>query len=144
LIRTIMAQAAVRNSLPPRTISFQGTVQTLEAFQPLIAMQGHQLSSIRWMFCEPLLTAITAHRVADRPDRIEPRQIKRRHKHYVPLSVSRKEAKCRIFKGLSKNQATFVDATANRKGIAKLASVLRTGPVSARQGRPITQEWREN
>jgi conjugal transfer/entry exclusion protein len=98
IVTTLMAQAAVRYSLPPRTISFKGTLQTLEAFQPLIAMQGHQLSSMRWMFYEQLLTAIAAHRVADRPDRIEPGQIKRRHKHYVPLSVPRKEAKRRILK----------------------------------------------
>ena len=35
LIRTIMAQAAVRYALPVRTISFKGTLQTSEAFQPL-------------------------------------------------------------------------------------------------------------
>ena len=38
-----------------------------------------------------------------RPDRIEPRRIKRRHKHYVPLSVPRAEAKRQILKGLAKN-----------------------------------------
>jgi hypothetical protein len=103
LIRTIMAQAAIRHGLQPRTISFKGTLQTLEAFQPLIAMQGQHLSTMRWMFYEQLLNAIAAHRVADRPDRIEPRRIKRRHKHYVPLSVPRAEAKRQILKGLAKN-----------------------------------------
>jgi hypothetical protein len=32
LIRTIMAQAAAKHGVVPRTISFKGTVQTLEAF----------------------------------------------------------------------------------------------------------------
>jgi hypothetical protein len=40
LIRTVMAQAAINHHMEPRTISFKGTIQTLEAFQPLIALQG--------------------------------------------------------------------------------------------------------
>ena len=40
LIRTIMAQAATKHSIEPRTISFKGAIQTLEAFQPLFAIQG--------------------------------------------------------------------------------------------------------
>ena len=36
LIRTIMAQAATKHGIEPRSISFKGTVQTLEAFQPMI------------------------------------------------------------------------------------------------------------
>ncbi len=40
LIRTIIAQAANKHDIEPRTISFKGAIQTLEAFQPLIAMQG--------------------------------------------------------------------------------------------------------
>ena len=40
LIRTIMAQAACRHHIEPRTISFKGTLQTLEAFQPLIELQA--------------------------------------------------------------------------------------------------------
>ena len=34
LIRTIMAQAATRHDIEPRTVSFKGALQTLEAFQP--------------------------------------------------------------------------------------------------------------
>lgn len=103
LIRTIMAQAASRHGMQPRSISFKGTLQTLEAFQPMIAMQGNNRSSSRTYFYELLLEAIAKHEVADRPDRIEPRRIKRRHKHYVPLSVPRDEAKLQILKGLTKN-----------------------------------------
>ena len=39
LIRTVMAQAASRHGIQPRIISFKGTLQTLEAFQPLISFQ---------------------------------------------------------------------------------------------------------
>ena len=40
LIRTIMAQAATKHDLLPRTISFKSALQTLEAFQPMISMNG--------------------------------------------------------------------------------------------------------
>ncbi|HUR55509.1 MAG TPA: hypothetical protein VMZ71_15345, partial [Gemmataceae bacterium] len=43
LIRTVMAQAATRHGIDPRSISFKGTLQTLEAFQPLIALRGARL-----------------------------------------------------------------------------------------------------
>ena len=38
LIRTVMAQAAARHGVVPRTISFKGAMQTLEAFQPLLEL----------------------------------------------------------------------------------------------------------
>ena len=47
LIRTIMAQAATRHDIQPRTISFKGALQTLEAFQPVIALQGQHDSQWR-------------------------------------------------------------------------------------------------
>ncbi|TWU27962.1 hypothetical protein Poly41_69850 [Novipirellula artificiosorum] len=103
LIRTIMAQAATQNSLLPRTISFKGTLQTLEAFQPVIALIGNHNSATRISLYQQLLAAIVQHRVKDRPNRFEPRRHKRRHKHYVPLSVPRAEAKLQMLKGLSKN-----------------------------------------
>jgi hypothetical protein len=83
LIRTIMAQAASRRSIEPRTISFKGAIQTLEAFQPLIAMQGYRDRACRRHFYQQLLDALATHRVADRPDRFEPRQRKRRQKKYI-------------------------------------------------------------
>jgi IS4 transposase len=40
LIRTILAQAAQKHHLEPRSLSFKGAIQTLEAFQLVIALQG--------------------------------------------------------------------------------------------------------
>src|SRR5947199_8811949 len=40
LIRTIIAQAASQHGVEPRAISFKGAVQTLEAFQPALALLG--------------------------------------------------------------------------------------------------------
>src|SRR3974390_3276164 len=47
LIRTIIAQAAVMHKIPPRSISFKATLQTLEAFQPMIACQEYRGASHR-------------------------------------------------------------------------------------------------
>src|SRR3984885_4248716 len=82
LIRTVMAQAAAKHHVEPRTISFKGAVQTLEAFRPLIAAQADCFASRRRVLYDQLLDAVATHRVADRPDHFEPRQRKRRQKKY--------------------------------------------------------------
>jgi hypothetical protein len=100
LIRTVMAQAADKHSIEPRTISFKGAIQTLEAFQPLIDYQGHRGCSFREQLYGQLLDCIATHRVADRPDRIEPRLRKRRPKHYGFLRKTRKQTKLDMVKGV--------------------------------------------
>src|SRR5581483_3428425 len=76
LIRTILAQAATKHDIEPRSISFKGAVQTLEAFQPAIALRGQDNPEFRAQLYRQLLDAIAMHRVADRPDRYEPRRKK--------------------------------------------------------------------
>ena len=77
-----MAQAATKHEIEPRSISFKGTIQTLEAFQPLIAHHNPRSGADLSCLYEQLLDAIAKHRVGDRPDRFEPRLQKRRHKRY--------------------------------------------------------------
>jgi hypothetical protein len=72
LIRTIMAQAASKHDLLPRTISFKGAIQTLEAFQPVIELQSGRGPVHRFRICQELLDAIASHEVGDRPGRFEP------------------------------------------------------------------------
>ena len=103
LIRTIMAQAATKHGVEPRTISFKGALQTLEAFQPLIDFQGRRDAAFRAVLYQQLLDAVALHRVANRPDRFEPRYRKRRSKRYAELKLPRHEAKLAILKGVSKN-----------------------------------------
>jgi Transposase DDE domain len=98
LIRTIMAQAAAMHDIEPRSISFKGAVQTLEAFQPLIAMQSDRDGEHRIHLYQQLLDAIATHRVADRPDRFEPRQRKRRQKKYDRMMKPRNELKREMLK----------------------------------------------
>ena len=101
LIRTIMAQAASQHELQPREISFKGTVQTLEAFQPLISFQGHQGATFREQLYLQLLEAVASHRVADRPDRFEPRKRKRNPRKAEMMTKPRQELKRLMRKGFT-------------------------------------------
>jgi hypothetical protein len=103
LIRTIIAQAATKHGIDPRSISFKGAIQTLAAFQPLIAIQGEHDSAFRAYLYQQLLDAIATHRVADRPGRFEPRRKKRRPKPYDRLMKPRHEVKRDILNGFSEN-----------------------------------------
>lgn len=87
LIRTLMAQAAHENELLPRDISFKGAQQTVAAFADRLIDAEDDMTF--YELCAELLTAIAAHRVGDRPDRIEPRARKRRPKHYPYLMTPR-------------------------------------------------------
>ena len=100
LIRTIMAQAAATHDLLPRSISFKGTVQTLEAFQPVL--EGAQHSTRRLELYQHLLDAVAAHQVANRPNRFEPRLQKRRGSNYDWLMMPRSEMKLLMAKGVVK------------------------------------------
>ena len=101
LIRTIMAQAASQHEIQPRQISFKGTVQTLEAFQPLISFQGHKGAIFRQQLYLQLLEAVATHRVADRPDRFEPRKRKRKPRKAEMMTKPRWELKRLMRKGVT-------------------------------------------
>jgi len=88
LIRGVMAAAALQSGQSPWEISFKGTLQTLSQFLPLLLAR---LSTDAW--CEALLTAIATHVVGNRPDRVEPRRVKRRPKPYQYLYKPRRNYK---------------------------------------------------
>ena len=88
-----MAQAAAGAGIAPRSVSFKATLQVLEAFRPLIDDQAHRGAGRRAVLYKQVLRAITAHRVADRPDRFEPRVAKRRPEKYDRLTRPRAEIK---------------------------------------------------
>jgi Transposase DDE domain len=100
LIRTIIAQAAHKHDVEPRSISFKGAIQTLEAFQPVIALQGEHDAARRLSLYQILLDAIATHRVADRPDRYEPRVKKRHHRKFAYLRKPRTQIKREMAQGL--------------------------------------------
>lgn len=102
LIRTVMAQAAARHDIEPRSVSFKGAMQTLEAFQPLLELGAAGDATRRLGLYQDLLDAIATHRVGDRPDRYEPRVKKRRRNHYGWLTKPRAEMKRKMAKGVNK------------------------------------------
>jgi len=94
LIRTLMAQAALAAGCWPRDISFKGTLQILVAF----AMAGWSRPGRSNALYAAVLQAVATHRVNDRPDRIEPRAVKRRPKKLVYLNEPRQIAKARLLR----------------------------------------------
>jgi hypothetical protein len=95
LIRKLMARAALATGCCPRDISFKGTLQTLVVF----AMAGWACPERRNQLYVAVLRAVATHRVNDRPDRIEPRAVKRRPKKLVYLNEPRFVAKARLLRG---------------------------------------------
>ena len=96
LIRGIMAEAARAREIKPRTISFTGSLHTVRSFEA-----SHLYDPVRIEADLPrLLELIGQKRVGDRPDRYEPRAVKRRPKPYPRLTMPRKAAKRPIRRGM--------------------------------------------
>jgi hypothetical protein len=102
LLRTVMAQAAAKHGVEPRSLSFTGAMQALEAFQPLLEFGAAQDAASRLRLYHELLDAIATHRVGDRPDRYEPRLKKRRRNNDDWLTKPRAEMKRKMAKGVNK------------------------------------------
>jgi putative transposase len=88
--RTIVESASIFNKLP-RQLSFKGAVQALNAFMSALAACG---SNIEKQY-QCLLLTVSENIIGDRPDRIEPRKIKRRPKPYKLLNEPRSKARKR-------------------------------------------------
>jgi hypothetical protein len=88
LIRGLMAAAAFQSGKSPWEISFKGALQTLDQFLPTLLSR---IAIETW--CNALLTAVATHVVGNRPDRFEPRLVKRRPKPYKHLREPRRNYK---------------------------------------------------
>jgi Transposase DDE domain len=100
LVRTVMAQAAAQAQIRPDEISFAGALQTINAFLPdMQALQTTEDAQVLW---EVLLWAVGEHRVGNRPDRYEPRAVRRRAKNYRRLREPRKQAREKLRKGATR------------------------------------------
>jgi Transposase DDE domain len=93
LIRKTMAQAALRHGYEPWQISFSQTLQALDSYRYALAVASPEEAGLRG---EQLLEGLTKVRVGQRPDRVEPRQVKRRPKPYRRLMKPRAEARQEI------------------------------------------------
>ena len=97
VVRAVMAEAARGVGLCPCEVSFAGAVQTLTAFPPHLAeADGEGRRRGLWAH---LLAAVGSHRVGDRPDRYEPRKVKRRPRRYPLPTEPRRQARERLRTG---------------------------------------------
>jgi hypothetical protein len=92
LIRGLMLEAALAAEVSPHQLSFKGAMQSLNTFLGTViadSSNAHRLyAALVWM--------IGTHRVANRPDRIEPRLVKRRPKPHKLLQEPRHVARRRL------------------------------------------------
>jgi hypothetical protein len=89
LIRCLMWQAAARHGRPLHRLSFTGTMDRLNALTPYLWLyEGTPRAEALY---ELLLQWIARDPVPDRPNRVEPRAIKRRPKEYDRLNRPRHE-----------------------------------------------------
>src|SRR5271166_1001328 len=93
LVRKVAAQAALLHKHHPREISFTATKQAVEAsWQALsVASEAAQVA-----LGEYLLKEVSKQRVGDRPNRCEPRAVKRRPKKQKLLRLPRAEAQAAL------------------------------------------------
>jgi Transposase DDE domain len=95
LIRGLMAEAARAGGVRPRLLSSKGALHTVRSFEEV-----HLYDPARIEADLPrLLELIVQKRVGDRPDRFEPRAVKRRPKPYARLKHPRRAAKRLIERG---------------------------------------------
>ena len=87
MVRSVMWQAAWRHSRPLHRLSFAGTMDRLNALEPYL--QPHAGGDRAERLYALLLRWIAGDLLPERPNRIEPRAVKRRPKEYPHLSRPR-------------------------------------------------------
>lgn len=93
LLLTLMWQAAQPAQLPPLRISLQGTRQQFNQFRPLLAQA---LGKNRSRLYRTLLEVIPDQLVPLRPNRVEPRAVKRRPKPFPRMQQPRSVLKAKL------------------------------------------------
>ncbi len=91
LVRCVLAQAACEAGVKPRQLSFQGGVQLLDAFRWLLSSSAAATGEVSPEAAAALHAALAVHRVGNRPDRYEPREIKHRQRKYPELKQGRRQ-----------------------------------------------------
>jgi putative transposase len=96
LIRQTMLQAALRTGCSPRQLSFAAALQKIAAsWNTILVCQDATVL----LLIEVHLGDMATHQVGDRPDRVEPRAIKRRPKPQRLLMQPRQQARAALLTG---------------------------------------------
>jgi hypothetical protein len=96
LIRGLMAEAARGGDDKPRGLSFMGALHTVRSFEEVQLYDPVRIEAD----LPRLLELISKKRLVDRPDRYEPRAVKRRPKPHSLLRMPREVAKQMIKRGI--------------------------------------------
>ena len=110
LLRKVGAQAALLHHRHPREISFTATKQAVEGAWQLLSVASADLQLAEGRY---LLEELSKHRVGDRPNRCEPRAVKKRPKKQKLLTKPRAQAKAELL-GSQPGQATAGSAPQRR------------------------------
>lgn len=96
LVRCLMVEAASIYEVDLERISFKGSVDTLHHFSLVIAAARSRRQ--RTQLTVAMLEALATDLLPDRPNRVEPRNCKRRRKAYPVMVKPRAELKARILR----------------------------------------------
>jgi len=108
LTRHLMLSAAETFHVPADRLSFKGALDTLRHWACAICTVD-QKPRKKKNFLAQMLYSIATDPVPDRPNRVEPRAVKRRAKHYPPLTEPRKQMRpvphaSRVYNRLAKRR----------------------------------------
>lgn len=99
LVRILMAGSAQQAGIEPRKISFKHAVQI---WNSLVGLPEINLNGERR---DVILKLVSQRKVGNRPDRVEPRAVKKRPKPFPRLQMSRQQARENIRRAADKNRA---------------------------------------
>lgn len=91
LARSVIVESALAYKKNPHQLSFKGAVQAINAFNSAVAAGGCNLEAQY----DNMIDTIAQNEVGDRPDRVEPRELKRRPKQYKLMKTPRSKARNR-------------------------------------------------
>jgi hypothetical protein len=94
LVRKVSAQAALTQGIAPRAVSFTATKQAVAAWWSPATLAPTAAERVRQG--QLLVQTLDTKPVGDRPDRYEPRAVKRRPKEYDRLMKPRAEARAAL------------------------------------------------
>jgi len=104
VVRSLMQKAANEYNVPLGRISFKGTLDTVRHWAPLIN-NAKSTPSKQKKLISKMLELIAKDLVPERPNRIEPRAIKRRPKSYPRLTQPRKQMSTQSHNNHSKSKS---------------------------------------
>src|SRR5262249_33764934 len=96
LVRKVSAQTALARGIHPRSVSFMGTMDAVSAAWSQLTVAA--TAAERQRQGQALLQVLGSKPVGNRPDRCEPRQVKRRPKQYKHLRQPRAQARAKLLK----------------------------------------------